>query len=249
EYPDLIPAKLIIARCFINRKEYSKSLAILNAIPEHDRDFDVTYYMALTQSRLGDVREAIANLKRVRSASADTLVRKRANDLLLHLQGEKTVCPACGKQTLYDSMVDIGDQTVCTNCAKIVAEGGVAEEMVDEDDIPDDAPVKGETRRRKRLRPPLTKWDILVRIFFALFILPSSCSGSTCSSLFRRTTTAPSGLSCRPVGPSCRRSSPTRRYRRNRPGRSRHGSSRPCCSIRRRLPGRLSTFPFGTSCS
>ncbi len=171
EYPDLIPAKLIIARCFINRKEYNKSLAILNAIPEQDRDFDVTYYMALTQSRLGDVRDAIANLKRVRTASADTLVRKRANDLLLHLQGEKTVCPACGKQTLYDSMVDIGDQTVCTNCAKIVAEGGIAEEIVDDDDLPDDAPVKGETRRRKRLRPPLTKWDILVRVFFALFIL------------------------------------------------------------------------------
>ncbi|MCD7895812.1 MAG: tetratricopeptide repeat protein [Planctomycetaceae bacterium] len=172
EYPDLIPAKLIIARCFINRKEYNKSLAILNAIPEHDRDFDVTYYMALTQSRLGDVREAISNLKRVRTSTADTLVRKRASDLLLHLQGEKTVCPACGKQTLYDSMVDIGDQTVCTNCAKIVAEGGVAEEIVDEDEFDDDEePVKGETKRRKRLRPPLTKGDILIRVVFGLFVL------------------------------------------------------------------------------
>ena len=161
EYPALVAAKLIIARCFINRKEYEKALAILQAISENDMNSETLYYIGLCQSRLGRIKEAIDTLKLTRASSADTVIRKRASDLLLHLQGEQTVCPVCGKKTLYDSMVDVGDQTVCNNCAK-----SMTEEEEDEDF--DEEELSG--KRRKRLRRPLTWSEILMRLVFAIFL-------------------------------------------------------------------------------
>ena len=166
EYPSLVAAKLIIARCFINRKEYDKALAILQAIPEADKTPETLYYLGLSQSRLGKIREAIETLKLSRLASNDPVIRKRANDLLMHLQGEQTVCPACGKKTLYDSMVEVGNRSVCTNCAKSEREKlGEEEEELDEEEI-----LNG-GKRRKRLRPPLSRTDIMVRLLFILFLV------------------------------------------------------------------------------
>lgn len=163
ERPTLMQAKLIIARCFVNRKEYDKALAILKAIPEADADAEVHYYIGLSQSRLGRIREAMDALKRSRANATDTMLKKRANDLLLHLQGEQTVCPVCGKKTLYDSMVEVGNQTVCANCAK----NGVEEE----DDEDEEAVVGAGAKRRKRLKPPLSKSEIMMRFLFVLFII------------------------------------------------------------------------------
>lgn len=166
ESPTLVAAKLIIARCFINRKAYDKALAILNAIPEEEKTAEVLYYVGLCQSRLGRIKDAIDTLKLSRANSSDTLLRKRANDLLLHLQGEQTVCPICGKKTLYDSMVDVGNQTVCANCAKTAME-----ESEDEDEDGDDEELLGGTRKRKRLRPPLSRAEIAIRVLFCAFML------------------------------------------------------------------------------
>ncbi len=167
ESPDLIPPKLIISRCFINRKEYDKSLAILSAIPEEQRNAEVQYYLGLTNSRMGRIREALAALKRARNEATDPTVRKQVGDLLMQLQGEQTTCPKCGKKTLYDSMVEVGDQTVCANCAASMAEEADREnqEEAEEDD------TKTVGKRRKRLRPPLSRTDMLIRGLFALFML------------------------------------------------------------------------------
>ena len=172
ESPDLVAPKLVIARCFINRKEYTKAINILQAIPESDSNAEIMYYSALCLSRLGKVKEAIDTLKMAKASSGDAIIRKRANDLLLHLQGEQTVCPICGKKTLYDSMVDVGDQTVCANCAKNMPDEDDEDDDEDDEDDEEEWEEEGGSgkRRKKRLRPPLTKTDILVRIIFCLLL-------------------------------------------------------------------------------
>ncbi len=165
ESPDLIPPKLIISRCFINRKEYDKSLAILSAIPEEQRNAEVQYYFGLTQSRLGRIREALIALKRARAQATDPTVRKQVADLLMQLQGEQTVCPKCGKKTLYDSMVEVGDQTVCANCAATM------ESLEDDNEELEESGDKNDDKRRKRLRPPLSRTDWLLRGVLAILLL------------------------------------------------------------------------------
>ena len=167
EHPTLVAAKLIIARCFINRKEYEKALNILQAISETEANAETLYYTGLCQSRLGKIKDAIDTLKIARAASTDALIRKRTSELLKHLQGEQTVCPICGKKVLYDSMVDVGDQTICNNCAR--SRRDLDEEDDDDDEWMEDE--KGGKRRRKRLRPPLTRADILIRAVFAVFVM------------------------------------------------------------------------------
>lgn len=173
ESPDLVAPKVVIARCFINLKEYNKAFNILQAIPEDDTNAEILYYTALCLSRLGKVKEAIDTLKlaKVAASSGDGVIRKRANDLLLHLQGEQTVCPVCGKKVLYDSMVEVGDQTVCANCAKNMPEEEDEEEDDDDDEWDEDEDESGGRRRKKRPRPPLTKIDILIRFVFVLFLV------------------------------------------------------------------------------
>ncbi|MCC8190755.1 MAG: CDC27 family protein [Planctomycetes bacterium] len=168
EYPSLVAAKLIIARCFINRKQYDKALALLQAIPEEEKNPETLYYIGLCLSRLGKIKEAIDILRACHASSSEALLKKRTSDLLLHLQGEKTTCPRCGKKTLYDSMVDVGNQTVCATCAKTAVAEAEAEEEEEEDE---EELEKGNTRRRKRLRPPMTKQDLLIRLLFAVCMM------------------------------------------------------------------------------
>ncbi len=167
KYPALVAAKIIIARCFINRREYEKALAILQAISETEMSAETMYYIGLCQSRLGKVKEAISSLMLSRASSTDALTKRRANDLIQQLQGEQTECPMCGKKTLYDSMVDVGNRTVCANCAKLVAEDDAEGTEEQEDDFEFD----GKGKRRKRLRRPLTKGEMLLRLVLALIIL------------------------------------------------------------------------------
>ena len=163
EHPSLVAAKVIIARCFIDRKEYDKALAILQAIPEEEKDPEILYYDGLCQSRLDHLKDAIESLRKSSADATDPLLRKRANDLLAHLQGELTECPECGKKVLYDSMVDLDNRMVCANCAKELEEG--------DDDEFDDDETGGKRKRRKKLRPPLTFADILIRLFVVFFLL------------------------------------------------------------------------------
>ncbi len=132
EYPSLVAAKVIISRCLINRKEYGKALNILQAVPDFDRNAEVLYYIALSKSRQGKIREALDALKQARSLPAEILIRKRISDLLAHLQGERTACPSCGKQVAYDAMVDAGDQTLCAECAGSLPDAGAARAARDE---------------------------------------------------------------------------------------------------------------------
>lgn len=172
EYPALVAPKIIIARCFINRKEYKKALSILQAIGESEMNSETMYYIGLCQSRLGRIGEAMETLKLARASSTDTIIRKRAGDLMQHLQGEQTVCPVCGKKSLYDSMVEVGNQTVCANCAKTMGED---EDDGDDDEYDDEWEDEGGyrrgRRRKKRLRPPLSKTDIALRVVFGCFLL------------------------------------------------------------------------------
>lgn len=165
ESPTLVPAKIIIARCFMNRKEYPKALNILQAVDASDLTAETQYYIALCHSRLGRIKEGIDALKKAKGMPADPATRKRINDLQLQLQGEQVVCPICGKKALYDSMVEVGDQTVCANCAKNMPE---EEELEDDEEWDEDAPGG---KRRKRLRPPRTRADILLRILLVFFII------------------------------------------------------------------------------
>lgn len=182
EHPSLAAAKLIIARCFINRREYDKGLKILAAIPEEDRTDESMYYQGLCLSRLGRAKDAIDILRHCHATSSNPLLQKRANDLLLNLQGEKITCPVCGKKYLYDSLVESGNRLVCVTCAKKTSgkNAPVAEDAEDkgttEDEEEDgDVEVEGATRqygkRRKRLRPPLSRTDIMLRAVFALFLV------------------------------------------------------------------------------
>ncbi len=170
EYPSLVAAKVIIARCFINRKEYAKALNILQAVGAADFTAETHYYIALCQNRLGKIKEAQDALKQAKALPADPVTRKRVTDLALQLQGEQAVCPVCGKKVLYDSMVEVGDETVCANCAKNMPEDDGEEDggEADGDDEPDDDLPAG--KRRKRLRPPLTRTDILMRVVFVVFL-------------------------------------------------------------------------------
>lgn len=164
EHPDLVAPKLIIARCFMAREEYEKALNLLQAIPNIENESEALYYIGLSQSKLGKIGEALKSLNVCRATTGDSVLKKRASDLIAHLQGEQTVCPMCGKKTLYDGMVDVGDQTVCADCAEQLAE--------DMDDGFDDGDGAG-GRRRKRLRPPLSRTEILARVF--LFVVIVGC--------------------------------------------------------------------------
>jgi tetratricopeptide (TPR) repeat protein len=160
EKPDLVSAKLLIARCFIVRDQNDKALAILSAIPDPERDAEILYYTGFCQSRLGKTKEAIATLQQSQKNSTDTLIRQRAGDLLLSLRGEKSICPLCGRKFDYESLVEAGDRLLCPDCAR--------EEL---EKAGDDDPEDGETnaKRRKRLRPPLTPVEMAIRIVFVLF--------------------------------------------------------------------------------
>ncbi len=170
EYPTLAPAKLVIARCFINRREYEKGLNILATIPEGDRDAEILYFLGLCQSRIGKAKEAMDTLRRSAEIASDALIRKRATDLLQNVQGEQALCPICGKRTLYDSMVEAGDTMVCLNCAKKYPDGVVPKGAEEEEEEEDAADERG-TRRRKRLRPPLSRTDVMLRLLFAVFLV------------------------------------------------------------------------------
>lgn len=176
-HPDSIPPKIIIARCFINRKEYDKALAILSAIPDGEKKAEIWYFMGLSQSRLGKVAEAMEALRKARNLAETPTSAKRASDLLATLVNEKTTCPVCGKSVPASALVYAGDRLVCSDCADAeqTASGRFAPrkgaEGDDEDEYEDEATEDGGTRRRKRLRPPRSKAELLLRFLFLLCIL------------------------------------------------------------------------------
>ncbi|MDR2390710.1 MAG: hypothetical protein LBE84_03390, partial [Planctomycetota bacterium] len=164
EQPDLVAAKLVIARCFIVRQQYDKGLAILSAINEADRDAETLYYIGLCQTRTGKTREAIEILRKSRSLSTDTLIRRRASDLLESLQGKQAVCPLCGTRHSFDAMVEVGDRLLCSACAKKTWE---EEEEPEEEEAYPGLENKG----RKRLKRPLTVTEKVIRGVFCLFLV------------------------------------------------------------------------------
>lgn len=119
--PDLVEAKLIIARCFINRKEYRKAQAILQAIPDEGKNAETYYYLGLCRGRVNNVPGAVEALEKSLSATPDTIIRERAGDLLQHLRSGEAVCSECGQQGRYENMTDTGDKTVCAACADVLA--------------------------------------------------------------------------------------------------------------------------------
>jgi tetratricopeptide (TPR) repeat protein len=167
ENPSLLAAKLIIARCFIVRRQHDKALAILTAIPEAERDAETMYYIGLCQSRLGKTKEAIQTLQQSRTSSTDTLIRRRANDLLSSLQGDQAVCPLCGHKHSYEAMIELGDRLLCPDCAKkeFDKEGKGGEEGEGWED------EEREPSIRRRLRAPLTRTEKIIRGVFVLFLI------------------------------------------------------------------------------
>ncbi|MDR3077153.1 MAG: hypothetical protein LBV15_00115, partial [Planctomycetota bacterium] len=173
--PSMMEPKLVISRCFVARREYAKGLNVLNTIPDEDKDAEAFYYSGLCLSRIGKIKDALAVLKKSRVMSTDDVSRKRANDLILSLQGEQIACPVCGRKTTYDSMVEVEDRLLCATCAKKtkhVAHNKEGEEEEEESD-----PEVDLKKPRKKIRPPLTRAEMILRASFVLILLAAVALG------------------------------------------------------------------------
>jgi DNA-directed RNA polymerase subunit RPC12/RpoP len=163
EQPSFVSAKVVIARAFIANNENSKALALLQAIPDPEMIPEALFYQGISLNNLGRGPEALDAFKKTLvRAGADADLRKRATDMISRMQGEYVACPMCGRKVLPDSIVDIGEESVCLDCAR-----ELEDELEDEDGEYD---TDG-NRRRKRLRPPLSKMDILVRAIIGLLFV------------------------------------------------------------------------------
>lgn len=123
--PTMSEAKTLIARCYINRREYTKARAILQSIPNIEKNADASYYLGLCKARMGDIQGAVTALEKgIESASATgagaTGNGGRMEELLRHLHDGDAACPECGRETRYGSMKDVGDRTLCADCANAV---------------------------------------------------------------------------------------------------------------------------------
>ena len=167
EKPTLIPAKVVIARAFLARKEHNKALALLKAITEADKTSESLYYEGVCHNNLEQTKEALEAFKRcLARAQNNPEMRKRATGMISRLQGEYVACSKCGRKVIPDAIIDVGNASVCSACAKKMASG----EEEEGEDSGDDADAPGKKRRRRRLRPPLTKGEIFVRLFFVVFM-------------------------------------------------------------------------------
>lgn len=123
ERPDAPEPKLVLARSFINRREYQKALTTLQTIPESVRNADAYYYLGLCRSRMADKSRALEALEKSVAAATDESSRRRARELMGHLRGDtRIVCPECGKSASHGAMVEIGNKTVCADCADRMAD-------------------------------------------------------------------------------------------------------------------------------
>lgn len=152
KHPDVAAAKMILARCYINRKEYQKSLAILNAIPDRDKNAEAFYFLGLCRGRMGNVPKAMEALEESIAGSADEQAKKRAGDLLRHLRGGRAACPECGGQVQYADLVDVGNKTVCPDCARELSGGSAAGEPGKAEAVPVVRTARGGGFIKKLLR-------------------------------------------------------------------------------------------------
>lgn len=165
--PELVEAKLIIARCFINRKEYRKAQAILQAIPETGKDAEIYYHLGLCRGRIRDIPGAIEALEKSVAIASDKTVCSRAEDLLAHLKSGEAVCSECGQKTTSESMTDIGDKTVCTACAAALS--GVMKQVAPEAGT--GQPVRGNGSLAGWIRKAAVIPFLAAFVYLALYIL------------------------------------------------------------------------------
>jgi DNA-directed RNA polymerase subunit RPC12/RpoP len=165
EQPSFVAAKVVIARAFIANNENSKALALLQAIPDQEMIAEAVYYQGIALNNIGRGPEALEAFKKsLARASSDADLRKHATDMISRMRGEYIACPICGRKVLPDAIVDIGEESVCSDCAR----------KLEEEEPDDDEFDATGLRRRRKLRPPKSKTDILLRIvigILALFII------------------------------------------------------------------------------
>ncbi len=70
EYPSLVAAKVIIARCFINRKEYDLALNLLQAIGDSEMNAETLYYIGTVILRMPDADFWRCTLRKVHALFA-----------------------------------------------------------------------------------------------------------------------------------------------------------------------------------
>lgn len=121
QMPSPAGAKLLLARCFIRRREYDKALDILDSIPEAGRTPEILYYAGVSLGRLGRREEALERLGRSRAGTSDPFLRKRAHDLQIQLGAAPATCPSCGKAKLYHPDAAVDNDPLCASCREKAA--------------------------------------------------------------------------------------------------------------------------------
>lgn len=161
--PNLVSAKIVIARCFILRKQFDKAFAILNAIPEEARTPEVQYYMAVCNSNLGRLPEALALLKQAKAACTDQALAKKIKEYMSHLKGASAVCQVCGQKKPYNDMVEVDGHMVCSDCA--------AEDDDEDDDDSDEEDERPAARKGRKIRSRHAAESKLLPVLIVLLAL------------------------------------------------------------------------------
>lgn len=116
--PDSLEAKLIIARCFGRRQDFSKAQAILQNILGVDEGC-VEAHMLIGQCQLALHTEMSArkHLERVIVLAPGTDLAHRAQELLDHeLSGKLGICSGCGASVPQAELKSMEGGQICTEC-------------------------------------------------------------------------------------------------------------------------------------
>ncbi|MBN2711271.1 MAG: tetratricopeptide repeat protein, partial [Planctomycetes bacterium] len=135
-HPDLTDAKILIARCFGQQGEFSKALAILKNIIDHEQSDEAYFFMGRCQQELGKNRDARETFLECHEITQNPQLKQRINEILADMDArDKSLCSSCGAKVPVQDLKEYSGQQLCPECrAKIESSMGGAASLATADD-------------------------------------------------------------------------------------------------------------------
>lgn len=114
--PNLTSAKILIARCFGQRGEFNKALAILKNVVANEDNDEALFFLGRCHQELGNTREAKRAFEQCKEITNDPELKDRLDELIGRSGGDKGICSTCGNTVPVQELETVDGQQQCTQC-------------------------------------------------------------------------------------------------------------------------------------
>lgn len=120
-HPDLVSAKVLIARCFGQTGEFAKASAILQNVLKTEEIDEAFFFLGRCQQELGKESEAAESFAKAAEITDNEELKKRAQEIHRELlTAGKAMCDICAQSVAKKELQELDGQQVCETCRSTI---------------------------------------------------------------------------------------------------------------------------------